>query len=456
MRLCATMRTTFPAESQNIHQMCVPICRLPKTCFGISSKDRNGLFGQPDLEGLKKLWSDCTCVRRIVPIFWGAGSSTGAKMDPIVLDRSLTDDPVWLSDPTTGWRQGKKMVVTPATPLTLCPLVFLVLPQHLAPLGDHGVQFAEAFRQALADDGAGRLQVPRRGGAQLPEGQGVLHLAGAQRVPQVLLIGHHQHGDALVLRQPGDLVQFRLGLLHALAVHRVHHEDHAVGAAGVRTPQGAQFLLASHIPKVEGRRPPPPAIPQGHFDLLRVETLCGDRVDKLVESQPIQHGGLAGAIQSQDDDVQGLERQGAAQFRESVAHLGDPEREVPSNSAGCFSSAVARACGGGGGGGIETVMHHESNLTKRARDFQKDGTLNRWSWQRWMASQTAGWRAAHLHKRQRRNSYANFDNNNNKKNKKRLWLCPEIQGLDLMWERPRKIKAQSFASRVAQQHKTCT
>lgn len=94
MRLCATMRTTFPAESQNIHQMCVPICRLPKTCFGISSKDRNGLFGQPDLEGLKKLWSDCTCVRRIVPIFWGAGSSTGAKMDPIVLDRSLTDDPV--------------------------------------------------------------------------------------------------------------------------------------------------------------------------------------------------------------------------------------------------------------------------------------------------------------------------------------------------------------------------
>lgn len=45
-----------------------------------------------------------------------------------------------------------------------------------------------------------------------------------------------------------------------------------------------------------------------HFDLLRVEAFGGNGVHELIETQPVQHGGLAGTVQAENDNVQGLKR----------------------------------------------------------------------------------------------------------------------------------------------------
>ncbi|KAF3834386.1 hypothetical protein F7725_025590 [Dissostichus mawsoni] len=118
-------------------------------------------------------------------------------------------------------------------------------------------------------------------------------------------LSHHQNRHSLVLRQPCDLVQLRLGLLDALSVHRVHHEHDPISTAGVRAPQRTQLLLTAYIPEVEGCLPS--AFSERHFDLLCVKALCWDSVHKLVETQAVQYSGLACTVQPQNDNVESLE-----------------------------------------------------------------------------------------------------------------------------------------------------
>lgn len=183
-------------------------------------------------------------------------------------------------------------------------LPLLLLLEGLPAFQDHLIELVHALGEALADDGARRLDVVGGGRDELVQRQLLLDLGHGQRLGQVLLVGDDEQRRALVLGELGHLVQLRLGLLQPVHVHRVHHVDDAVRAAAVRLPQRPQLLLAAHVPEVAadalGR-----AVAQ--LDLLRVEADGGHRVHELVELEPVEHRGLAGRVQTQHDDVQGLE-----------------------------------------------------------------------------------------------------------------------------------------------------
>lgn len=162
----------------------------------------------------------------------------------------------------------------------------------------------QTLPESVPYDGAGWLQVPGSRRAQFFQRQQFLNLSESQRVPQVLFVGDHQQGHPLVFRGLGDFMELRFGLLHALRIHRVHHEYDAVRASRVRLPQRAQLLLATDVPEVERHSP---VAAQGHFHLLRIETFGGHSVHKLVELQSVQNGGLPRGVQPEDGDVKGLE-----------------------------------------------------------------------------------------------------------------------------------------------------
>lgn len=65
-------------------------------------------------------------------------------------------------------------------------------------------------------------------------------------------------------------------------------------------------------------------VAQRHFDFLRVKSFGGHGVDELIELQPVEHRGLPGGVQPQDDDVEALEGRQAGQqrrlVRESIPH----------------------------------------------------------------------------------------------------------------------------------------
>lgn len=166
----------------------------------------------------------------------------------------------------------------------------------------------QALSESVSYDGAGWLQVPGSRRAQFFQRQQFLDFSKSQRVPQVLFVGYHQQGHPLVFRGFGDFMELRLGLLHALGIHRVHHKYDAVRASRVRLPQGAKLLLATYVPEMER---PTPVAAQRQFDLLRIETFGGHRVHKLIELQSVQNGGLPCGVQPEDGDVERLEERDA-------------------------------------------------------------------------------------------------------------------------------------------------
>lgn len=190
--------------------------------------------------------------------------------------------------------------------LSLLPL----LPEHLSPFEDHVMEPLQALPQSVSDDGAGRLQVPGSRRAQFFQRQQFLDFCESQGVPQVLFVGHHQQRHPLVFGGLGDFMELRFGLLHALRVHRVHHEYDAICASCVRLPQRPQLLLAAYVPEVKR---PGPVAPQRQLDLLRVESFGGHRVHKLIELQPVQDGGLPCRVQAEDGDVKRLEERDAGE-----------------------------------------------------------------------------------------------------------------------------------------------
>lgn len=116
-------------------------------------------------------------------------------------------------------------------------LPLLLLLERLPAFQDHLIELVHALGEALADDGARRLDMVGGGRDELVQRQLLLNLGHRQRLRQILLVGDNQERCALVLRKLGHLVQLRLGLLQPVHVHRIHHVDDAVRAAAVGLPQ---------------------------------------------------------------------------------------------------------------------------------------------------------------------------------------------------------------------------
>ncbi|TNN74072.1 hypothetical protein EYF80_015713 [Liparis tanakae] len=165
----------------------------------------------------------------------------------------------------------------------------------------HLIQLVHALVKPLADYSTRRLDVIGGGGAELVQSQLLLDVRHRKGFGQVLLVGDDQQRRALVLRELGDFVQFRLGLLEPVDVHRVHDVDDPIGAPAVGLPQGPQLLLAPDVPEVttDALRC---AVAQ--LDLLGVEPDGGNRVDELVEFESVEDRGLPGGVQAQHDDDQ--------------------------------------------------------------------------------------------------------------------------------------------------------
>lgn len=156
----------------------------------------------------------------------------------------------------------------------------------------------------FADDGTSGLNVVRGGRGQLVECQLLLYVGHGQRPGQVLLVGDDQQRRSLVLCKFGNLVQLGLGLLEPVYIHRVYHVDDAIGAAAVRLPERTELLLAADVPEMTADAL---RCTIAQLDLLRVETDRGYSVHKLIELQPVEDSGLAGRVQPQHHDVEGLE-----------------------------------------------------------------------------------------------------------------------------------------------------
>lgn len=130
----------------------------------------------------------------------------------------------------------------------LLPLLLLL--KGFPPLQYHFIQFVHTLMKPLTYYSACRLDVIGGGGGELVQGQLLLNNRHRQRFGQVLLIGDDQQRRALVLRKFGDFVQFGLGLLKPVNIHRVHNINYPISAPAVGLPQGPQLLLASHVPEM--------------------------------------------------------------------------------------------------------------------------------------------------------------------------------------------------------------
>jgi len=76
-------------------------------------------------------------------------------------------------------------------------------------------------------------------------------VAGSKMVVMfcVLLVGDHQHRQAVELLVVHHVLERRLGFVQPLGVARVDHVDDGVGVGEVALPDGAQALLAAEVPE---------------------------------------------------------------------------------------------------------------------------------------------------------------------------------------------------------------
>ena len=122
---------------------------------------------------------------------------------------------------------------------------------HLPTLDDELLEAGERLLQPLPRHAAARPDGPTHVTAQLAQAQALLQLGRVEGAGQILLVGQHQDGHGVPFRQLGDLEQLKLSLLQPLRVGAVHHEDDAVGAAGVGAPEWAGLVLPAHVPQQE-------------------------------------------------------------------------------------------------------------------------------------------------------------------------------------------------------------
>lgn len=89
-------------------------------------------------------------------------------------------------------------------------------------------------------------------------------------------------------------MQFLLTHVDSLLVGGIDHENDGCCVGVVASPVWSDTGLSSEIPHVEFEV----LVGEG----LHVETNGGDGIHNLTKLQPVQNGGLAGTIQSNDED----------------------------------------------------------------------------------------------------------------------------------------------------------
>ena len=109
-------------------------------------------------------------------------------------------------------------------------------------------------------------------------------------VREVLFVGEDQDDGVLHLPVVDDPVELLPGLVDPVPVGAVHHENEALGAGVVMSPEGPDLVLAPDVPHVELH------ILIG--DGLHVEPDRGDGGDRLSQLQLVQDGSLTGGIKS--------------------------------------------------------------------------------------------------------------------------------------------------------------
>lgn len=67
----------------------------------------------------------------------------------------------------------------------------------------------------------------------------------------ILLVGKDQQESILHFAIVDDLVEFRASLLQTGGVARIHHEDQALCAGVVVSPERSNLVLAADIPHIE-------------------------------------------------------------------------------------------------------------------------------------------------------------------------------------------------------------
>lgn len=168
------------------------------------------------------------------------------------------------------------------TETTECSSFFLLLAQHLPPFHDHGMKLLQPFLKPLTNDCASGLEVPRCRQTKLAQSEHGLHFRQRQRVPQVLLVSHHQHRHPLVLCKPRDFVQFCLGFLDTFRINWIYDKNNPIGTSRVGPPQRTELLLPANVPEVE--RSCASFISEWDFNFLCIEAFSWNCVHKLIET----------------------------------------------------------------------------------------------------------------------------------------------------------------------------
>lgn len=134
---------------------------------------------------------------------------------------------------------------------------------------------------------------------------------GFHGIGQVLLVGEDEDDGVPHLPVVDDAVQLLAGLVDAVAIGAVHHEDQPLRARVVVPPERADLVLAPHIPHVE--------LDVFVSDRLHVEAHGGDGGDGLAQLQFVQDGGFPRRVQTQHQDPHLLVAEDLGQH---LAHLG--------------------------------------------------------------------------------------------------------------------------------------
>lgn len=117
---------------------------------------------------------------------------------------------------------------------------------------------------------------------------------GFHGIGQVLLVGEDEDDGVPHLPVIDNAVQLLAGLVDAVAVGAVHHEDQTLGPGVVVPPERPDLVLAAHIPHVE--------LDVFVSHRLHVETHGGDGGHRLAQLQLVQDCRLAGRVQAQHED----------------------------------------------------------------------------------------------------------------------------------------------------------
>ena len=88
---------------------------------------------------------------------------------------------------------------------------------------------------------------------QLVESKLLGHLSSSHRVRKVLLVGEDKDRGVAKLLLRHQPHQFLLGVLDAVPVVAIHHEDDGVGASVVVAPQPTDLVLATDVPHLEAQ-----------------------------------------------------------------------------------------------------------------------------------------------------------------------------------------------------------